>query len=181
MIETLVQDVRFALRVLMRDRGFALTAIVVLGVGLGVNNMFFTLVYAHKFRGVPIEQVDRVLFISTFDDRVRQSRDFRSRNSTTCGRRKRASSGLGAYVNGVATVGDRDRAPDRFDATYFTAGHVRVARPSRRRWAGCRRRTTIGPAIRPWCCSAPKRGGFATRTIRRFSAAPSSSTALRSR
>ena len=41
-----------------------------LGVGLGVNNMFFTLVYAHKFRGVPIERADRVLSISTFDDRV---------------------------------------------------------------------------------------------------------------
>ncbi len=55
-VETLLQDIRFALRVLMRDRGFALTAIVVLGVGLGVNNMFFTLVYAHKFRGLPIER-----------------------------------------------------------------------------------------------------------------------------
>src|SRR5688572_15411063 len=32
-IETLLQDVRFALRVLIRDRGFALTAIVVLGIG----------------------------------------------------------------------------------------------------------------------------------------------------
>ena len=69
-IETLLQDIRFALRVLMRDRGFALTAILVLGVGLGVNNMFFTLVYAHKFRGLPIDQPDRVLFISTFDDRL---------------------------------------------------------------------------------------------------------------
>jgi hypothetical protein len=39
-IEALLQDVRFAFRVLMRDRGFGLTAILVLGVGLGVNNMF---------------------------------------------------------------------------------------------------------------------------------------------
>ena len=54
MDRTLVQDVRFAIRVLTRERGFAVTAIVVLGVGIGVNNMFFTLVYAHKFRGLPI-------------------------------------------------------------------------------------------------------------------------------
>ncbi len=121
-METLVQDVRFALRVLIRDRGFALTAVVVLGVGLGVNNMFFTLVYAHKFRGVPIEQA------GSRDVRFRRSTiaspiaRFPSRNSTNCVAHKRASSGLGAYVNGVATVGDRDRVPDRFDATYFTAG-----------------------------------------------------------
>ena len=50
-LDTLTQDVRFALRILTRERRFALTAMIVLGVGLGVNNMFFTLVYAHKFRG----------------------------------------------------------------------------------------------------------------------------------
>ena len=55
-VERFIQDMRFACRVLMRDRGFALTAILVLGVGLGVNNMFFTLVYAHKFRGVDDRQ-----------------------------------------------------------------------------------------------------------------------------
>ena len=92
-----------------------------LGVGLGVNNMFFTLVYAHKFRGVPIERQDRVLFISTFDDRVP------NRANSDPGVRRiawhtKSFQGLGAYVNGVATVGDRDRVPDRFDATYFTAG-----------------------------------------------------------
>jgi putative ABC transport system permease protein len=120
-IETFLQDVRFAWRVLARDRGFALTAIVVLGVGLGVNNMFFTLAYAHLFRGVPIERADRVLFMSTFDDRVSNRRislpEFDElRDAQT------SFSALGAYVNGVATVGDPNRPPDRFDATYFTAG-----------------------------------------------------------
>jgi putative ABC transport system permease protein len=120
-IETLLQDVRFALRVLMRDRGFALTAIVVLGVGLGVNNMFFTLVYAHKFRGVPIERPDRVLFISTFDDRVANRAISLPEFDELRGIQQSFQS-LGAYVNAVVTVGDRDRVPDRFDATYFTSG-----------------------------------------------------------
>jgi putative ABC transport system permease protein len=120
-IETFLQDVRFAWRVLARDRGFALTAILVLGVGLGVNNMFFTLVYAHLFRGVPIERADRVLFLSTFDDRLSNRRvslpEFDElRQSQT------SFSALGAYVNGVVTVGDPSRAADRFDGTYFSAG-----------------------------------------------------------
>lgn len=119
--ETLFQDVRFALRVLMRDRGFALTAIVVLGIGLGVNNMFFTLVYAFKFRGVPIEQVDRVVSISTFDDRV-ANRAISVPEFDELRKMQTSFKDLGAYVNGVATIGDRDRTPDRFDAAYFTAG-----------------------------------------------------------
>jgi putative ABC transport system permease protein len=120
-LETLIQDVRFALRVLTRDRGFALTAIVVLGIGLGVNNMFFTLVYAHKFRSVPIERPDRVLFISTFDDRV-PNRAISLPEFDELRSAQRSFHSLGAYVNGIATVGDRDRVPDRFDATYFAAG-----------------------------------------------------------
>jgi len=104
-VETLLQDIRFAIRVLRRDRGFALTAILVLGVGLGVNNMFFTLVYAHKFRGVTIEDVDRVMFISTFDDRnanrlvsLPEFNDLQEGSGSF--------SGFAAYVNGVVTMGD---------------------------------------------------------------------------
>jgi predicted permease len=120
MIDTLVQDVRFALRVLRRDRAFALTAIIVLGVGLGVNNMFFTLVYAHKYRGVAIDRADRVLHVSTFDDRgvnrlvsLPEFDDLRTRQSSF--------TDLAAFVNGVATVGDEGRAPDRFNSAYITA------------------------------------------------------------
>ncbi|MGE0864885.1 MAG: ADOP family duplicated permease [Vicinamibacterales bacterium] len=119
-VDALMQDVRFALRVLARDRGFALTAVLVLGVGLGVNNMFFTLVYAHKFRGVAITDAERVMHISTFDDRganrlvsLPEFTDLRSAATSF--------SGLAAYVNGVATVGDEGRAPDRFTAAYVTA------------------------------------------------------------
>lgn len=118
-IERLIQDVRFACRVLIRDRGFALTAILVLGVGLGVNNMFFTLVYAHKFRGVGINGVERVVHISTFDDRgtnrlvsLLEFNDLQAASSFN---------GLAAYANGIAIVGDEGHAPDRFTAAYVTA------------------------------------------------------------
>lgn len=118
-IERFVQDLRFACRVLIRDRGFAITAILVLGVGLGVNNMFFTLVYAHKFRGVDITAVERVLHVSTFDDRgsnrLVSLPEFHDLQAAT------NFSGVGAYANGIATVGDEGRAPERFTAAYVTA------------------------------------------------------------
>ena len=119
-LDLLIQDSRFALRVLMRDRGFALTAILVLGVGLGVNNMFFSLVYAHKFRGVAIDDVERVQFISTFDDRganrlvsLPEFEDLQAAQTSF--------SSLAAYANGVATVGDDGRSPDRFNSAYISA------------------------------------------------------------
>lgn len=120
-LEMLRQDVRFAFRILTRERGFALTAIVVLGAGLGVNNMFFTLVYAHKFRGLPIERPERVLFISTFDDRI-SNRAVSLPELDELRRAATSFTSVAGYVNGVVTVGDRGRTADRFEATYFTAG-----------------------------------------------------------
>ena len=69
-LDALMQDLRFAARLLRRDRGFAMTAVVVLAIGIGVNNMLFTILNAHTLRGLPIVRADRVVSISTFDDRT---------------------------------------------------------------------------------------------------------------
>src|SRR5688572_5162655 len=109
-LETLAQDVRFAFRILTRERAFALTAIVVLGVGLGVNNMFFTLVYAHKFRGLPIGHPERILSISAYDDRVPQrpitvNELHELRDSVT------TLDGIAAHTGAPVTIADEGRAP----------------------------------------------------------------------
>lgn len=120
-LETLRQDVRFAFRILSRERGFALTAILVLAVGIGVNNIFFTVVYAHKFRGLPIAEPGRILSITAFDDRLPQrlislSEFQEMRDSLT------ALAVLSAYSGAPVTVGDEGRAPDRVNAAFITAG-----------------------------------------------------------
>src|SRR5688500_16779405 len=40
-VDALAQDLQFAWRLLRRDRGFSVTAVLVLGLGIGVNNMLF--------------------------------------------------------------------------------------------------------------------------------------------
>jgi putative ABC transport system permease protein len=121
MIDMLVQDVRFAWRLLTRERGFALTAILVLAVGIGVNNIFFTVVYAHKFRGLPIASPDRILSISAYDDRLPQRaislNEFQEmRDALT------TVAVLAAHASMPVTVGDEGRAPDRFNGGFITAG-----------------------------------------------------------
>ena len=69
LIDAAAQDIRFALRLLARDRTFSVTAVLVLALGIGVNNMLFAILNGHTLRGLPIPDGDRVAFISTVNDR----------------------------------------------------------------------------------------------------------------
>jgi hypothetical protein len=48
-LEDLARDLRYAARALYRDRGFALTAIISLALGIGVNTTVFSLATAFLF------------------------------------------------------------------------------------------------------------------------------------
>lgn len=119
-LDAVAQDVRFATRLLIRERGFALTAILVLGLGIGVNNMLFSIFYAHNLRGLPAEQPDRVLYIAMLDaggvDRGLSYPDFDDLR-----RSARTFNGMAAYVNAPIGIGDEGRAPERRDGAYLSA------------------------------------------------------------
>ncbi|MGH9204807.1 MAG: ABC transporter permease, partial [Vicinamibacterales bacterium] len=128
-IEGWLQDVRFAFRLLRRERGFALTVTLVLGLGIGVYNLFFMVVYAHTLRGLPIPQANRVLYVSSLVDRVNDRgvsfRDFEDIRTA-----QQSFSGLVAFVSTSVNIGDEGRAPERFDGTYLTADGFSVLRLS---------------------------------------------------
>ncbi len=68
-LDAIRQDARFAVRLLWRDPSFTLAAVAVLGLGIGVNSMLFTIVNAHAIRGLPIRDARNVLYLTTADDR----------------------------------------------------------------------------------------------------------------
>ena len=119
-LQDVALDARFAARLLLRDRGFALTAILVLGLGIGVNNMMFTVIHAHTMRGLPIARPDRVLSISTIDDRG-ADRGLSYPELDELRAHARSFAGVGAYATTPVALGDDGRAPDRFEAAYVSA------------------------------------------------------------
>ena len=52
-IELLGQDVRYALRQMRRNRGFSVTAIITLGLGIGATTAIFSAVYSLLLRPLP--------------------------------------------------------------------------------------------------------------------------------
>jgi len=61
--ETVVQDARFALRQMARNRGFAVTAVLMLALGIGASTAIFGFVDAALIRPLPYAQPSRLMAV----------------------------------------------------------------------------------------------------------------------
>jgi putative ABC transport system permease protein len=119
------QDIRFAVRLLVKDRWFTAVAALALALGIGVNATVFTFVNAVLIRGLPINDPDRVMVVGTRDghnrDRGMSYLDFEDYRRAT-----RAFSGLAAYSGQTMNVSDEGRAPERFQGPYISANAFKL-------------------------------------------------------
>ncbi len=60
-LDTLTQDVRYALRILKRSPGFAAVAILSLALGIGANIVIFSLVDAVILKYLPVERPEELM------------------------------------------------------------------------------------------------------------------------
>ena len=67
MIESLVQDLRYALRQLRKNPGFSVVAVASLALGIGANTAIFGLVDAAFLRAVPFWQPERLVHVWTIE------------------------------------------------------------------------------------------------------------------
>jgi predicted permease len=120
------EDVRFAVRLLLKDKWFTLVAAVALALGIGVNATVFTFVNAVLIRGVPMPDADRVMAIDS-TDRVRNRNlgvsylDFRDFRDTT-----KTFELFSMYTGNVANLSDEGQPPERYGMASVDATALRI-------------------------------------------------------
>lgn len=119
------QDIRVGVRLLLKDRWFALAAIGALALGIGVNVAVFTLVNAVLLRGLPFDEPERILSFATTDHRGRQFGvsftefgDWREQAQTV--------SHLAASLSSVINVSEEARVPEQLRGSYVSASLFRA-------------------------------------------------------
>src|SRR6185295_8506202 len=63
MLETLAQDLKYSLRVLLKNRSFTVVAVLTLALGIGANTAVFSLVNAILLRPLPYTDPDRIVTV----------------------------------------------------------------------------------------------------------------------
>lgn len=124
-VEDIAQDVRFAVRLLAKERWFTLAAIVALALGIGVTSTMVTIINGYNFRGLPVDDRERILYLGT--------RDFTGRNRGVSypdyqdwRNASRSFAALGAFAPAVMTISDRGQSPESLGGAYVSAEAFRI-------------------------------------------------------
>ena len=127
MLDDLAQDLKFASRLMIKERWFSAAAIVAIALGIGANTLGFTIVNAAFLRGFPFDHAEELRAISWQPERGRRSavsvldlEDWRSQS--------RSFSGIAAYTFGAINISDDHAAPEQTQGSWVTANHFDVLR-----------------------------------------------------
>jgi putative ABC transport system permease protein len=117
---TIVQDIRFAIRRLLKDRSFTIAAIAALTLGIGANSAVFTIVNGVLLRSLPFDDPDRIVRMETRDAQGRE-RGTSLDDFYDWQRASRAFSGMAlAYSTGMNASADSD-PPERYNGAFISA------------------------------------------------------------
>src|SRR6266568_1724482 len=102
-MSTLVQDVKYGLRMLAKNPGFTAVAVLTLALGIGANTAIFSVVYGVLLRALPYPEPERIVRVWEVSDAGNQM-NFSDPNFEDLRAATRSLEGLAEYSSGVESV-----------------------------------------------------------------------------
>jgi predicted permease len=129
-IASFVQDIRVGLRVLRRDKGFCVTAIIVLALGICGVTTTFSVVNGVMLRGFSFPNAARLVSVNFIDETSStpfgvngqvSSMDFQEMVA-----QQRSFDAMAAYLNGSTVNATVEGSPRRYTGAYVTDAFLRI-------------------------------------------------------
>jgi predicted permease len=120
MMKGIVSDLRYALRVLNGNRGFAATAILTLALGIGANSAIFAVVHAVVFRDLPFGDAGRLVAVTRTTPQG-EVESHCAADYLDIGRESRSFAALAAYRMDVFELADGAGDPERVSGAQVSA------------------------------------------------------------
>ena len=130
LITELVQDTRYALRLMARERWFTAATVLALSLGIGATTTMVTILYSMNLRGLPFHDADALVGVIGERTRLQSTQIpltiFEHWQSAT-----RSFDGLSGETDSPINLGDETRGTDQFAGSYlsFSAFHILGVRP----------------------------------------------------
>ena len=121
----MVQDLRFAIRLLVKERWFAAVAIVALSLGIGLNATVFTLVNAVLIRGLPFKD-SQDLYLVGWNVKKGGRSNVSYVEFTDWREQTKVFKGLAAWTGGDMTISDDRGLPEQARGSYLTGNAFSV-------------------------------------------------------
>ena len=122
----MLQDLRFAVRLILKERWFSLVAITALALGIGVNATVFTLVNAVLIRGLPFKDSQNLYMLSWQPKRGNGRANMSYAELKDWREQTRVFSSISAWSNANMNISDDRGLPEQARGAYLTANAFSV-------------------------------------------------------
>jgi predicted permease len=125
--ESVLQDLRFANRLIIRNGWLSGAILVALAFGVGANTAGFTIVNAAFFRGLPFEHADR-LYVLSWQNRSGRRTNFSDGELRDLRERSRTFGALSGYTESAVNLSDDRTLPEEAQSAWITTDLFSVLR-----------------------------------------------------
>lgn len=131
-MQTLWQDIRYALRLLANNPGFAAVAVLSLALGIGANTTIFTVVNAILLNPLPVKDIARLAEVDTIDNKTLVTAANASKlgmsypNFQDYARENQVFDGLGCFVGPLPLTWSSGAEPRQISGQMVSANYFEL-------------------------------------------------------